>query len=139
MKMFSKYLNDEILIYEKIYKLNEKILEILNIEDENLENLSDVMRKRESLIEELKSCEEKLNELWNNWNKYSKLVDIEKVKQLKNILKKNTEIEKRIIEQYTSRLNEIKSKLIKFSKGKNALNGYKVVKVNIPLIKSFKI
>jgi len=139
MKMFNKYLNDEILIYEKIYGLNERILKILNSEKENFEELSEIMKDRENLIEDLKKCEENLSELWNNWDKYSKIVDIERIKQLRDILEKNSSIEKKIIELYTLKLKEIKSKLIKFGMGKKALDGYKVVKVNIPLIKSFKI
>ncbi len=133
------YIELEIEIYNKIYEINLKIEDILKSSDFDIERLEKYITKRAELIEEIKKIEEKLDVVWKNWEKYSDEIDKEIILKLKEFLIKNIKKEKEIISLYELKLSEISTKLKEYDRGKRALSGYKIAKVNIPIFKSFKI
>ncbi len=137
--MKSELIDKEIDIYAKIYEINTKIFKILKKEEIYEDELKELMDLRQKLINELKDIEKKISLIWENWEKIKDKVIKDKVKILKNILEKNIELEKKIISIYENRIEKIKAKLKIYDRGAKALSGYKVVKVNLPIFKSFKV
>ncbi len=121
-------------LYKKILELNKEIKK-----DFNLETVETLIKKRDALIEEVKIIDKKLQPLWDNWEKLKSSVNTENIKKIKEILTENMALEEEILKIFQNKLKEIKFKLKDYDKGKKALHGYRQVKVNIPMFKSFKI
>ena len=129
----------ELELYNKIYEINKELKKSFNSDEVDFGQIEKLMELREKCIIEIKILDEKLDNVWNNWDEYKSKINKNILKTIREILIKNKSLEQEIIELFRKNLEKTKIKLKNCDRGKKALSGYKQAKVNIPLFKSFKI
>ncbi len=134
MKSYINLIKKEVELYGKFLKQNNDILDVLQ-NTTDTDTVETKINNKEKLLNEIREIDNVLNGLWNNWEKYKSIfnnTELDKIKELKQLIHDNLSVENKIIEIMQKKLNSNKSKTIQVSHGRAALTAYQGIKSNLP-------
>ena len=126
-------INEEINIYKEIYLINELLMSHLKKFD--FDKFKKELLKKDRLLNKVQNFDKELINLWQNWeNLKAEFSEQEKnvIRELRNIMEKNFNLENVIIKEFQQILNKEKDKNLHIQKGKVAFNAYKSKKIVLP-------